>query len=448
MVARATPIPGPSGHPLFGMAGPLRADLLGTLERGFERYGDLVRYRVGPRRGPRALRREIVGVYHPEGIHRVLSEERVFTRETTSFRVLRELFGENIATANGASWRRQRRTLQPLFTRAQAERYAGAIGSEAERMVWDVGQAPGRVIDLAATMERYTLRVLGRTLFGDHGDGLGDDVAGALSRLVPVVGRLVQSRASGPLRLPLAWPTGANRRFVHLRVELYATVDRVLARRARREPADSDGDLVSRLRTTRDPDTGAPLSAEEVRNQALIFLLAGHTTTTSALTSTLYLLARDAETQERVAEAAASIHRDPLVEGAVKEGLRMYPPAHVIGRHVLEDAEIEGRRLAAGTDVLVSPWVTHRHPAFWAEPERFEPRRFLEAGARSQYAYFPFGGGGRTCIGRHFALLELTVLVRELLRAFRLQALDDDLPRAQLITLRPSGPVRVRCRPR
>jgi cytochrome P450 len=428
------------------MARELRRDLLGTLEEGLTRYGDLVCYRIGPMRGPRSFQRVMVAAYGPEGVGRVLSDEAVFTRETRSFAVSRELFGENIATATGGSWLRQRRMLQPLFTTGRVKLYASAAEAEARDVLHMVPHGGG-VVDIVKLMERYTLRVLGRTLFGG---GLDETSADELSRLVPLVGKLVQSRASAPVRLPLAWPTLANRRFRETREQLYRTVDRVLARRARADQV-AVPDLVGALEATGDSDTGEPPSAREVRDQALIFLLAGHTTTTSALTSTLYLLASNQQVQERVAEQAAGTadggERD-LVAAAVREGLRLYPPAHVVGRRAAVDVEIDGYAIPAGADVLVSPWVTHRHPGLWSEPTSFDPERFLGPQQRPRYAYFPFGGGGRTCIGRHFALQEVTIMVRELLRRYKLQALDDELPRAQLITLRPSGPVRVRCQPR
>jgi cytochrome P450 len=427
------------------MARELRRDLLGTLEQDLSRYGDVVRYRIGPKRGPRSLRRVLVAVHGPDGIGRVLGDEAVFTRETRSLGVLRELFGENVATSTGDSWLRQRRMLQPLFTPGRVQQYAYATEAEA-RAVLDTMPAGGGVVDIVELMERYTLRVLGRTLFGG---GLDEVSSGELSRLVPLIGALVQSRASAPVRAPKAWPTPANRRLRETQEQLQQTVEQVLARRARRDSAVAD--LVGALETASDSDTGRSPSPSEIRSQALIFLFAGHTTTTSALTSTLYLLASNTQVQERVAHDATDTTDDrelDLVGAAVREALRLYPPAHVVGRRAADDAEIDGHEIPAGADVLVSPWVTHRHPELWSEPASFDPERFLGRQRLPRYAYFPFGGGGRTCIGRYFALQEVAIMVRELLRRYRLQALDDELPRAQLITLRPSGPVRVRCQPR
>jgi cytochrome P450 len=447
----ATEIPGPPGHPLLGMARSLRRDVIGTLLDGFERYGDVVAYPVGPVGG--RPRRRVIAAHHPDEVRRVLTEMETFTRETTSYAVLRELFGVNIVTTNGAAWRRQKRTLQPLFTRRTVARYADLIEGEARKAVERPHLEPDGTVDAAHAMEQYALCVLGHTLFKER-DGIDEQTVAALERLVPVVGRVVRGRASQPLRLPLALPTRRNRRFAATRSALYATVDRVLARRAEQERAGatSDDDLLTRLQQARDPETFAPLTPDEVRDQALIFLLAGHTTTSNALTTTLYLLGRHPEIQERVAAEAAAPPGDPdapdLVRASVQEALRLYPPAYVLGRRTARDTAIGGHQVAAGTLVLVSPWVTHRHPEWWDEPERFDPQRFLRGDRRARHAWFAFGGGARSCIGRHFALLEATILIRALLRRHRLEALDADVPLDALISMRPAGPVRVRLHPR
>jgi cytochrome P450 len=430
------------------MARELRRDLFGTLLNSFRRHGDLVLLRAGLARGPSWARRDLVAAFHPDGVRQVLSDERVFTRQTTSFGVLRELFGENLVTATGDVWRRQKRTLQPLFTARHVDQYASLVQAEARQAVRGLDLASDAVVDIAEAMEGYALRILGRTLFC-AGGGIHDDTVAVLGRLVPIVGELLQRRAMQAVRLPLAWPTARNRRFVNTRTELYATVERVLDRRAGGETVDAADDLLGRLLRAREPDTGEPLSAQEVRDQALIFLIAGHTTTSNALTSTLHLLACHPEVQEQVAQAAVgSTEGGDLVLAAVQEGMRLSPPSYAIGRRVIAATELDGHAIGAGTTVLVSPWITHRHPEFWDDPERFDPMRFLSGGPRAPYVYFPFGGGARTCIGRHFAMLEATIMVRELLSAYKLIALDEHIPRAQQLSLRPSGPVRVRCQPR
>ncbi|HEX2070495.1 MAG TPA: cytochrome P450 [Thermoleophilaceae bacterium] len=439
-------LPGPPGSRLVGMAVDLRRDVLGTLLKHFNEYGDIVAYRLGPAR-PQALQRHAIAVHHPREIRRVFTQRDTFSRDTASYRVLAELFGQNLVTSNGDDWLAQKRTLQPLFARRSIEhQYTPIIEHEAETTVEREGRGAG-TIDVARAMELYALRVLGYTLFKDE-QGVDAETVDALERLVPVVGQQVRSRATQFVRVPLSVPTPGNRRFVATRKELYLVVDRFLAKQSSKSGDADQPDLLSQLRDAQDGDRPM-FSPQDIRDQALIFLLSGHTTTSNALTSTIYLLASNPDVQEEVAVAAAGEPEDgDLVRAAVEEGLRLHPPSYVIGRRLAADTELDGQPISAGTNVLLSPWVTHRHPEFWDDPERFDPHRFTRPHDRPPYAYFPFGGGPRECIGRHFALLEATIMVRALLRRFRLEAVDHDVELNQLISIRPAGPVKVTCRPR
>jgi cytochrome P450 len=422
-----TVIPGPTGHPLLGMVPAFQRDMLGTMIDGFQRYGDIVAYRFGPRWGPRKLLRLGIGVYHPDGVRQIFTHRQIFNRRTVGFGVLAELLGEGLLTSDGDLWVRQRRTLQPLFTPRRVAGYADLMAAEAGR----VASTPPGTVNLHELMQRYTLRVVGRALFGDE----VDDAVAALQRLVPSAGDLSLARAMQLVRLPLGVPTSRNRRLRQLQAELYAIVDRIMARN--RDTGEAD-DMLSRLRAARDPETGEPLSEREIRDQVLIFLLAGHETTAGALTFTLYLLGRHPEIQDRVAAGGAVQIRAPHMEG-----MRLYPPVYSTERMVATDTEIMGYPVRAGTLVVGSPWVTHRHPGFWPDPDRFDPDRFIGEHDRPRYAYFPFGGGPRSCIGEHFALLEATILLRTLLSRHRVDTLDADLKLQPLITLRPAAPVRA-----
>jgi cytochrome P450 len=430
--ARPPAIPGPPGHPLLGVAPAFRRDLLGMLLDGFHEYGDLVTYRFGPRWGPRKANRQAVAVHHPDGVHQVLTNGRVFTRRTVAFDVLTEMLGGGLLTSDGEVWVRQRRTLQPLFTPRRVAGYADLMAAEAEQLAAGPGVEDGATVNLHELMQLYTLRVVGRALFGDD----VDDAVPDLQRLVPLSGDLALARTMQLTRRPLGVPTPRNRRFRQVRDAQYAVVDRIIARRADDQPADRD-DMLSRLRAARDPQTGEPLSEREIRDQVLVFLLAGHETTAGALTFTLHLLGRHPEIQDQVAA-------DPgLIRPAVLEGMRLYPPVYTTERRVVTDTEIAGHHIPAGTPVVVSPWVTHRHPEFWPQPGSFDPGRFTGDHDRPRYAYFPFGGGARSCIGEHFALLESTVLLHTLLARYRIESLDAHIPLTPLITLRPAVPVRA-----
>lgn len=447
--ARPGSIPRPPSHPLIGMARELRGDMLGTLLEGFARYGDVVAYRVGPARGPRRLRPLIVAVRHPEDVRRVLLHTEVFVRQAPHYTVLRELLGETLSTMDGIRWQRQKRILQPLFTRQHVARYLELLEVEANRVVAQWEQLSDREVDIVHAMEQYALRVLGQTIFAEERT-IDDETVAALARLVPQVGTQVVTRVTQLLRPPLRWPTPRNRRFLTLRAELRETIERVALRResdGRSGTDGADGDLLSHLRAARDPEGGSTLTPREVRDEALMFLLAGHTTTADVLVSTLYLLGRHVHVQERVA-AATSEGDDDLVRAAIQEAMRLHPPSYALGRRAASDTELGGHPVPAGTLVLLVPWATHRDPRFWPDPERFDPLRFVGEHDRPPFAYVPFGGGGRTCIGRHLAMMESTILLRALLRKYRLESLDATLPLSQLVSMRPTGPVRVRFHPR
>jgi cytochrome P450 len=199
------------------------------------------------------------------------------------------------------------------------------------------------------------------------------------------------------------------------------------------------------------------MSDQEIRDQVLIFLLAGHETTSTALTFTMHLLGRHPDVQAAVhreiadvlggrAPHAADIARLTLTEMAVKEAMRLYPPAYGLGRLAEHEVTISGYRVPAGSIILLSPWATHRRPDLWPEPERFDPARFEPAAeqARPRYAYFPFAGGLRGCIGGHFAMTEAVISIATLLARFSVASESSDIPLHTNITLRPAGPVRCR----
>lgn len=425
-----TSIPRPAGHPLLGVVPAFVRDMLGTLEQTFAEHGDLVAYRFGPRR-PAWLGRDVFGVYHPDDIARAMNDTAVFGRDTAGFKVIRESIGDGLLTLEGETWRRHRRTVRALFSGRRVAGYAGLMAQEADRIVGDTETG---TIDLHDLMQRYTLRVVGRALFGDD----IEDVVTELQELVPLLGETSTARRLQLFTVPLSVPTPRNRTLRTVRRRLFAVADAVLARPGHDPDAD---DLLTRLRAARDPETGAGLSAQEVRDEVLGFLLAGHETTAGALTFTLHELGRKPDWQDRLANATGE-DADNLVRAAVQEGMRLYPPAHATERVTLTGTEIAGHRVPAGAQILISPWVTHRHPEFWPDPSAYDPGRFLGKQDRPRYAYFPFGGGTRACIGMQFALLESTVLLKTLLSRFRIDTTGHDMTVKPLLTLRPDGPVR------
>jgi cytochrome P450 len=363
-------------------------------------------------------------------------------------------FGWGLLTSEGELWQRQRRLVQPLFTRRQIEAHAELMAEEAVAVAgrWDHAARHGGAVDANADMVRLALRVVGRAIFGDDVARAGE----VLDSAFPVLNRHTFRRAMSPLAPPASWPTPDNRRAARARRDLYKVVDELIAKR-RRAGAGGD-DLLSRLLGARDSDTGEAMDVQQVRDEALIFLLAGHETTSTALTFTLHLLARHPDEQRLVHEEldAALDGRAPALDDvpalartamAIKESMRLYPPAYALGRLVETQQEIGGYVLPAGSFVAVSQFATHRHPQFWEDPETFAPARFTpdREAERHPYAYFPFGGGPRSCIGSHFAMLESTIAVATVLQRFRVRSELQDVPLdTEGITLRPKGAVPIR----
>jgi cytochrome P450 len=364
-----------------------------------------------------------------------------------------QAFGWGLLTSEGELWQRQRRLIQPLFTRRQIATYAQLMTEEAAAVAerWDHASRNAAAVDANAEMVALALRVVGRAIFGDDLARAGAVLDAAFS----VLNCHTFRRAMSPLAAPASWPTPNNRRAARARQALYALVDELIASRQR---AGADGDdLLSRLLCARDPDSGDAMDIQQVRDEALIFLLAGHETTSTALTFTLALLGRHPTEQQLVHDEIDTVldGRTPTVDDApalerttmaIKEAMRLYPPAYALGRLAETEHEIGGYLVPAGALVSVSQVASHRHPQFWKHPDAFDPARFTpeRETARHPYAYFPFGGGPRACIGSHFAMLEATIAVAVLLQRFRVRSKQSDLPLDTAgITLRPKGAVPI-----
>ncbi|MFJ8041862.1 cytochrome P450 [Kitasatospora sp. NPDC096147] len=442
----AAQAPGPAGVPLLGSMFDLKRDPLGTYLAGHREHGDVVRFTAGPP----GLRAEFYGVYSPDGAQQVLAGQAAdFRKENSFYEEIRSSFGNGLLTSQDADYQRQRRLIQPLFTRRRVDGYADAIGVEAETLVERWGGLTGTV-DAVDEMSRFALRAVSRILFGA-------DVETALDPVrtnFPVLAHYVTARGFQPVRIPRTWPTPTNREAMAAERALYGVCDAIIA--ARGGAAAESDDLLGLLAAARGED-GERLDATELREQVLIFLLAGHETTATSLTFTLHLLGQHPEVQARVhAEvdgllgdgrrpAAADYNELPYLTMVLKEAMRLFPAAPVIGRRAVAESVIGGTVIPAGANVMVSPYVIHRHLGHWEDPERFDPERFTPEAeaARHRYAWFPFGGGPRACIGQHFSMLESVLGLAAVLRAFEVTAVDREVALTHGITLEAAGPVRL-----
>lgn len=446
-----TEVPDLAGVPVLGSLFDLKSDSLGTYLRAQQRHGDLVRITAGPP----GMRAELYCVFSPEGAQQVLASEAAnFRKDNPFYQEVRESFGNGLLTSQDEDYLRQRRLVQPLFTRRRVDGYAGAVAAETEAVIAAWGEALDGVVDVSDEMMHLALRAVARILFGTDVEATADVVA----RCFPVITDYVLRRGYSPVNIPRGWPTPDNRRAAAAMDELYGVCDKIIAER-RRGGADATGeDLLTLLAAARSSDDGE-FDASELRDQVLVFLLAGHETTATSLCFALHLLARHPEQQDRAREEisrvlgdrtpqAADLDRLPYLTQVLKEAMRLYPAAPVIGRKAVAATRIGEHTIPAGADVILAPWVTHRHPAHWPDPDRFDPERFApeaEAG-RPRYAWFPFGGGPRACIGQHFSMLESVIALAMILRAYEFEAVDTEIPVGAGITLRTDGPARCRVR--
>ena len=365
-------------------------------------------------------------------------------------RRMRRLLGEGLLTSDEPLHLRQRRLVQPAFHRERVARYAATMidlaRAAADRL------HDGDTVAIDAQLNQLALRIAAATLFSadvdDDADAIGAAVTVAMAEFPASLGPFAELLDHMPFH-------PATRRFGAARSGLDAVIYRLIEER-RRDGADR-GDLLSMLLSARD-ETGAPMPAELVRDEALTLLLAGHETTANALTWTFDALARNPAAEARLhAEFDAvlgdrdpvpdDVARLPFTRDVVAESMRLRPPAWIVGRRVIRPMRLGDWDVPAGSVVLASQIVTHRNPRLWQEPEAFRPERWSngEAAGLPKFAYFPFGGGNRICIGESFAWTEAVLVLATLARRVRFHGLDaSPVPLDPLVTLRPGRPVRMR----
>ncbi len=455
-IARRRP-PGPAGHPIWGSLGELAKDPPRFYLNAHRRYGDVVSFRsLGPFRW--------YMVCHPEDIERILRGPAArFPKDDFTNRNFRFLLGDGLFTSAGDSWLRQRRLAQPAFHRQRLAGLGAIMTATASAAVerWRPLAREGEVVDVAAEMSRLTLQIVGEALFGlDIGDREGE-----VTRALAGAAEFLEYRFRHPFDPPLWLPLPRHRRFQQARAAFDGIVYGIIAarRRALAATGDAGGDLLALLLEARDQDTGEAMSDRQLRDEVITLLVAGHETTAVTLTWTWYLLSRHPHVERALHDELAAVlgGRPPTPEDlsrltytrmVLDEALRLYPPAYGLSRQTREPLDVRGYYLPAGALIGMLQYVTHRHPEFWERPEEFDPERFTpdRSAGRPRFAYFPFGGGQRQCIGAGFALMEAQILLATLAQHFRcLPVSERPIEPDPQVTLRPRGgmPLLLRERP-
>jgi cytochrome P450 len=379
----------------------------------------------------------------------VVTSNKSFVKEAT-LRDLRRIVGDGLLTSEGEFWRRQRRLAQPAFHRDRLRTYAAQMVASTDLALRAF--RPHQERDVHEDLMRLTLDIVARTLFGaDIGEGataIGDVMTATTERYESVLA-LVMPAVDG---LPLP----RNRRLKDALRRADAAVYRIIAERQRGGGGDARDDLLSMLLGARDED-GSKMTDAQVRDEVMTMVLAGHETTANAVSWALFLLSQNKETDDRLASELASVLGGRLptlddlprlrcVEHVVNEALRLYPPAWAIGREVVEPVELRGIRFPRRAQLFFSQWVVHRDPRYFPDPEAFRPERWADGLAKRlpRFAYFPFGGGPRACIGNAFATMEAIFILATVAQRFRLSLAPGRRvkPRAS-ITLRPRHGLRM-----
>lgn len=412
------PLPRASEVPIFGSSLHYVRDPLGFLERT-ARKGDLVAMRFMQHRAWLAS--------DPDDIEQVLVKSASKFQKDVFLRDLKRLLGEGLLTAEGAKWKRQRRLIQPAFHREKIAGYGRTMVDHTARML--DGWRGGTTIDMHHAMMLLTADIVTSALFGT-------DVGGDARAVADCIDVLME-RFSDPLfilfprldKLPLP----VNKRFETVAAKLDAIVRGFIAkRRASGEPVAGD-DLLAMLLNARDED-GSRMDDQTVRDEVLVLFLAGHETTALNLSWTFDLLSQNPDAEAKLhaeldavlggrAPTLEDIPKLVYTERVVKESLRLRPPAWALGREALEPFELRGRRFEVGSWMWMIPWVVHRDPRWYPEPERFSPERWEDGLAKRlpKFAYLPFGGGPRVCIGNQFAMMEAVLLLSSIAQRFSLR---------------------------
>ncbi len=402
-----------------------------------QRYGDILAFSLPWR--------SYVFVNDPTLVKDILVTQQHAFSKSLGTRVLRQLLGDGLLTSEEPLHRQMRRIVQPAFHRERITEYARVMERDAAEFVERI--TPNEPFDAHGAMTELTLRIATETLFGSDESESARLVREALRLMMNEFPKMLTPAGALITRLPLP----STRRFWRARVMLDEIVYGLIARR-RSDPQDR-GDALSMLLAAQDSVTLSGASAasevegrsdEQIRDEIMTLFMAGHETTANTLTWSLFLLAQNDEVDRRAALAAREGDREYLTR-VVKEVLRLYPPAWIIGRETLRDITLsDGSHIPAKTTVFMVPLLLHRKPQYFPNPDAFDPDRWLE-GEPPPFSYIPFGGGARRCIGDEFALRETTIVLETLLRRYRF-ALEAGarVETAPLVTLRPAGPVPMR----
>ena len=453
MSSAHTAVPGPRGTEAVRALRGLATDPLRAATRLTHTYGDVVRV-------PVTRRRALLILTRPEHAEHVLVGNQQNYCKAATYRPLREFLGDGLVTSEGALWEGQRRLIQPHFAHQNVMKLVPVMVRRARALVEGWEHLPdGSLVDVSSIMSTVALDLLGEALLGADLRETGP----VISRAVRVMQDFSVRAMHNPLLIPAPklglGTTVGHRRWRRAVQDVDDVIEHVVAQRRTRPREEWSPDLLTTLLEAPGPD-GNGLDHQQIRDEMITFLMAGHETSATALdwclvTLSLHPWAREAMEQEVDAELARhgawhdTLPDLPWTTAVIKESLRLYPPFWTLEREALEEDMVGTVPVPAGTTVAVPPYLIHRHPDAWSNPEGFDPTRFQDGPGYHRYAWIPFGGGRRGCVGSVFATAEMTVLLAVIAERFRFDLLPGHRPEPMgAITLRPRGKLRMRLRRR
>jgi cytochrome P450 len=432
---------GPRGIPMLGNLIEIQKDYPGFLLRVAQQYGDIARYRLG--------NLMLYQVNSPEGVQHILQDKHHNYIKGEYWDALRQFAGNGLIVSEGSFWLRQRRLMQPVFHRQRNYQYGEIINEACHQLLerWCFIAASRQPIDINHEMKRLTMQVVTRALFSTQ---VSDD-RGEISDAITTVLEHANYLFATPFYPSLAYPTPRNIRVRRAKQQIDRIIYKIIAER--RVNGAHSSDLLSLLMEARDENNGEGMSDQQLHDEVLTLFVAGHETTSVALTWCLYLLSQHPEVERRLRdELQAVLGGRPLTiddlptlgytRQVIDETLRLYPPAWAFNRSAMADDEICGYFIPANSVVIVSPYVIHRDSRLWEKPESFDPERFApeRSAGHHRFAYFPFGGGPHQCIGMGFALVEATLVLAAILQQYRMElAPGFTVGLSPSITLQPEG---------
>ena len=439
--------PGPKGKFLLGSIFEVSKDWLGFYQHCADEYGDVVRVRFA--------HVPVYLVVHPRDIESVLITNAANFTKSADYRALARVLGNGLLTSEGGFWQRQRGLIQPAFHKQNIQAYASVMTGAAERMLnsWQDGAER----NLHDDMMRVTLEIVGQCLYGAEVSGAAEQVGKAME---VVMQRFVTNASLALLfsfDIPVIFARRESRAVQNLNEIIGGIIQQRRASNQRRE------DLLDTLLHVRDAD-GKPMSDLQLRDEVMTLFLAGHETTAIALSWACYLIAQNPDVEAKLAGELRTVlagrvptpddlPRLPYTEMVLKETLRLYPAVWGIGRRAIAECELGGYRIPAGSNIFILQWRTQRDTRFFPDPERFDPERWREDPVRSgkipRFAYFPFGGGPRVCVGASFAMMEATLLLAMIQERHKLELVPNHpVEVLASVTLRPKHGIRMiaKCR--